>query len=327
MRFEAGERALELFSTSDAPVVKMKLLNEFGSQLCSVQEWDNVYAEAEESGHIKTLRDEQESSGGYGRFHSMDSSLDRKLPTMEAAAERMAQIGLRRNHSVHLGAKTYCERLLQDSDLWPEGTEPNDRWETGQEMFVASTLSWLDPENPLLDAAIEKWIEIAQRTFAGGLYDQDKEVDAHCEVTGATTMRNRYLTINNRYAVRLLGCRPRLLSDGIEKAYVKWLYSNPTGIGYLNAKVDVSCRHIAPRRLFRWIFSHILLSSFESYKAHAERTVEDLLQVRNGKGMWDFGPKASDYRLHLSETWRGKKNRETDHTVWVISLVNCALRA
>jgi len=48
---------------------------------------------------------------------------------------------------------------------------------------------------------------------------------------------------------------------------------------------------------------------------------EKLWGMRNGDGLWDFGPRANGNGFRLSESWRKKSNRLVDHSVIALLLL------
>jgi len=267
---------------------------------------------------VAELMAEQSHHGGWARFHSMDTKARRKIPTTEFAVWRAVQLGVEPSDKVLVRATTYLERLLTGTLKWPGHKEPNDRWPTGQEMFAAATLAEVRPEHGLLEPICRKWIQIAEQAFTSGRYDPEDEWRAHCRLTGATTMRNSYLVMNNRYAMRLLACYEHRLSDRTEKALVEWVWQDCGKLGYLDAPLAEPVGRLSPTVIERWFRSQMIMSRFRSWPSKMRETVRRLWDMQNADGVWDFGPTVG---LRLSENWRRRMSRAIDHSVHVLLLL------
>ena len=251
----------------------------------------------------------------------MDTKARRRIATTEFAVGRAIGLGLTRDDDLLSKAVDYLEGLLTGEIRWPEGKEANDRWPVGQEMFVSATLAQIEPSNKLLGPVYDKWTRIAENTFESGRYDAEKERQAHCELTGATTMRNSYLVLNNRYSLILLGNVQDCLDDDVEHALVDWIWNHPRGMGYLDAPLHAPFSEIGHNTVERWFASQEILSRFRSWRAKACKTMQEIRTSQNADGLWDFGPKARSRNLRLSETWRKQKDRVIDHSVRVLALL------
>jgi hypothetical protein len=106
-------------------------------------------------------------------------------------------------------------------------------------LFLASTLSLILPDHPILDAGRALWLEIARRTFQSGVYREDGEIKAHAELTGSS-IKSSYLVLRGKYQLNILGSIPGMLSADLENAQLKWLWERPDGIGYLSVPLGYS---------------------------------------------------------------------------------------
>lgn len=273
-----------------------------------------------ESRWVKSLAEEQGQDGGWARFHSMDRSAKRKTPTTEAAVERIVQLGVDPQSEIVQRTISYLEGLLSGKNPWPERKERNDRWPTGQEMFVAAMLAELQPDHQLLGEICRKWVKIAEAAFASGRYDPEAEWQAHCRLTGATSMRGSYLVLRNRYALILLSCPQARLSGRAEKALLDWLWAHPKGIGYADVPLTASMGRLKRTSGQQWLSSQMLLSRFPSWASKVSESIQELWASRNEEGLWDFG-EGMDL-AKLSEKHRRRVNRAIDHSVHVLLLLN-----
>jgi len=136
-----------------------------------------------------------------------------------------------------LSAAKYISRIMQGTTPFPDYPEKNDRWQTGKRLFLASTLSLIEPVHPILNVDRELWHEIARRTFESGKYNADAEIKAHQELTGAS-VKGRYLVLSSRYQLNILGLIPGMITIDLEEALLQWLIERPEGIGYLNVPLN-----------------------------------------------------------------------------------------
>ena len=273
---------------------------------------------------VNQLVAEQNDNGGWSRFHSMNSKVRHKIPTTEYAVFKARFLGLEQDDAILARAQCYCEGLLDGTIPWPEdeGKEPNDRWPVGEEMFVSATLAMIDPRHPRVQSVVEKWCHIAEAVFASGAYDPKAEWRAHCRLTGATTMRNSYLVLDNRYALTLLGCAQPGLKAYIERTLLDWLWQLPHGIGYLGVPLHIPVSQHQPRALGWWFTSHWILSRFGAWQEMIKTDVDALWSMQTPDGFWDFDAKAGLYNFHLSESWRKPKNRLIDQSLRVLLLMD-----
>ena len=225
---------------------------------------------------VAALAAEQQPNGGWSRFHSMNSKARHKIPTTEFGVSRALTLGLTKDDTVLHKAQSYLEGLLAGTIAWPEdeGKEPNDRWATGEEMFVSATLALLTPDHPILVPVMRKWCWIAEATFASGSYDPEAEWHAHCQLTGATSMRNSYLVLDNRYALTILGSAGDMLNPQTEKKLLDWLWTRPRGVGYLQVPLNSVLTHLSPRSLGRWFESQDILQRFPSWHRKIDPRVD-----------------------------------------------------
>jgi hypothetical protein len=210
------------------------------------------------SPQVRELAAEQVSDGSWGRLHSRDTRLKRRrILTTEAGVERGVSLGLTRNDPILSRARRYLTAVVRERAAIPDPPEKNDRWAAGVELFAGATLARFDPENPVLDALWLRWAKIAQRAFASGRFDANAEIEAHRELHGVRD-GVAYLTLSNRYAVALLGARRGQLPAKLRKAYARWLWALPHGLGYISVRCWTPPSE--PKRIAGWMRSVELIS-------------------------------------------------------------------
>ena len=125
--------------------------------------------------NVQVLAAEQWPDGSWGRLHSQDVTAGQRIRTTEFGVSRALALGLDPDHPI-LQAAANCLGGILSGRLEPrDPPEKNDRWPTGVQLFAAATLALIRPDDPLLDDPWALWLEIAQRSFAGGRYDDEAE--------------------------------------------------------------------------------------------------------------------------------------------------------
>ncbi len=154
-------------------------------------------------------------------------------------------------------------------------------------------------------------MEIASRSFPGGIYDPAAEWNAHIELRGIGIC---YL--GSRYVVSLLGSRSASLPTSLDHQIVEWVWNNPEGIGYLGS--NLRCPN--PFHIFQWLESLEILSTFQNWKSLARAAMVWLKENRSQAELWDFGLKVSKSSYFpLSDDWRRKGSRSIDHSTRVLA--------
>jgi hypothetical protein len=315
------ETAIRILEQTPGVVVRHRLLRDVLRVAPDSPELQQAKAALQTSRCVQQLAEQQWEDGGWGRFHSKDTRLKQRIPTTETGVERALSLGLDASHPILKKASTYILAIMRGEVEFPDYHEKNDRWPTGMRLFLASTLSRIHPDHPALRSDRELWHEIAVRAFRSGTYNEQDEIDAHAELTGAT-MKDSYLVLNGIYQLNILGSKPGMLTDEFEMAFLQWLWEKPDGIGYLGIPLRGS-PPTKPGPFDRWLRSLEVLSRlFPTWVNFAQPAVEWLWGQRDERWYWDFGPRPSTTQaLPLSDTWRDRRNRWFDWTTRVLILL------
>lgn len=311
------ETALKILRQSPDVIVRNKLKYEILGQSEIAQE--KLYLDA--SRHVQTLANEQHDDGSWGRFHSQDSRSKQKIPTTEFAVERAIYLGLGTTHPILVKAASYIEQVLDQTLPFLDYPETNNRWETGKRLFLASTLSCIQPDHPLVVSERSLWLAIAERAFQSGQYVQEDEIEAHAELTGAS-VKDSYLTLNGKYQLHLIGSHTGGLTSTLATSIVSWVWDHPDGIRYLGQPLKIPSG-VKTEVVDRWLSSLALIhKSFPSQAQLTQPAIDWLFAQQTGDGCWDFGPcPRTSCFLPLSESWRKSQNRRADWTTRVLSIL------
>jgi len=271
---------------------------------------------------IKELEREQRYDGSWGAFHSRSVKEKGKIPSTEVGIERALTLGLDYSHPILRRAGDYIINILEGEIPFPDYHEKNDRWKIGMNLFLCSTLSLIYPKHYILDSTRKLWLQIVKRTFNSGSYNENDEITAHKELTGAT-VKDSYLILNSRYHLILLGSKEGCLPEPLENLYIKWIYNLKEGIGYLEIPLFKIPPIDKPGFLDRWFVSHELLSRFypRIWCNLVHKDIKWLWNNQNEELFWNFGSQASTHYFPLSDSWRYKDNKQFDWTVRVLILL------
>jgi hypothetical protein len=254
----------------------------------------------------------QHADGTWGRFHSMDSTLNARFPTSETATRRALALGLDKDTPPLKEAAGFMAKVLAGEASWSDRVEKSEGWPNGVEAITAGTLAQVDPSTSSIRPAWEYWVEIAECSFSTGEYSLSAEWKAHKGLRG---LGIHYL--RSRYVLTLLGARSAHLPATLDRRIVDWIWRNPEGIGYLGADLQ----HPEPFHIFNWLESLEILSRFRCWREFAAGALGWLWNQRNTDGLWDFGAKVSrSYYFPLSDDWRKAGNRSIDHSTRVLVL-------
>lgn len=315
------ETAYKILEQDPGIIVRYRLLRDVINKAPNCPEILQAKDNLGKSLCIQELGKEQWANGGWGAFHSRSTLLKQKIPSTEVGVERALALGLEASHPVLHRASAYILDIMHGKTPFPDYNERNDRWQTGVRLFLASTLSLIFPDHPDLNGDRELWCEIARRSFQSGRYNEEDEIKAHHDLTGAT-VKDSYLVLNGMYQLNILGSKPGTISDELERAMLKWLWEKPRGIGYLT--VPLNQPPLAkPGAFDRWLTSlEMLARLFPSWAHFAQSSVEWLWYQKDQEGYWDFGPRpGSISSLPLSDNWRARQNRKFDWTTRILILL------
>ena len=321
MIYAIETKAYRILEQSPDIVVRYRLLRDVlakpadNVQLCQAKE------NLQNSLNVQILANEQWADGGWGAFHSRSTRLKQKIPSTEVGVERALALGLDATHPILEQTTRYLLSIINGEIPFPDYHEKNNRWQTGMRLFLASTLSLIHPNHPVLDKDRELWFSIAEMTFQSGMYSEKDEIEAHARFTGAT-VKDSYLVLNNRYQLNILGSIPGTLPVELEKALLRWLWERPDGIGYLEIPLNREPPS-TPSQIDHWLASlELLARCFPLWVNFAQGSIDWLWNQQNEQGYWDFGTKPSSIsNFPLSDSWRKKENRVFDWTTRVLTLL------
>jgi hypothetical protein len=316
--------AHKILGDEPEPVVRFRLLRDVLRTPAEDPDLQAAQDALKQSQQLKTLAKEQRRNGSWGRFHTADSQVKKKIITTEAGVDRAFALGLDASHPVLKKAADYILQVMEGEKPFPDRAEVNDRWELGMRLFLGSTLSKIYPRHPALIPERALWQAIATRTFQRGAYNENSEIKAHSVLTGAT-VKDSYLRLNGKYQVALLGSDPRGLAPRLELTWLNWLWNLEEGIGYLGVSLS-GPPPTQPVNIDRWLESlELLANAFPSWREQAKPAIDWLWKQQDTDGFWDFGPRpATLTNMPFSDSWRRRVNRPFDWSTRVLVLLRKA---
>lgn len=285
----------EILAEHPDPVVYYRLLRDVLKKPRDDQDIIQARHNLNHSRWVHQLEGEQCENGSWGRFHTMDTKKRQKIVTTEFGVTRARALGLDASHPILLKTIQYITGLLNHVIPFPdrrEVTVPN--WDDSIQLIQAATLAQIQPDAPILDGVWDR------------LY---------------TTILQGY----TRYNVAFLGSRVDRLPKDVEKKYVEQVWNHQGGIAYFGIPLSSPPQPLKGA-IDKWFSSMEVLSLFPSWRLYAEDALNQLWELRNDRGFWDFGPRPA-WSPHggawfpLSESWRKKGARQTDWTTRVLILL------
>jgi len=244
----------------------------------------------------------------------MDSKLKRKWSTTEIAMTRLKYLGLDRANSSVQKACLYCETLLNDLSLWPEGMEKNQLFPRAVPVYITTVLSHFGSEDLLYQQYKNALLSLLNEAFKDGTYNQEALVQRAKKTLGIE-IHGTYIGLNSKYLLVFFHHHEKQIDKEIQKKYLKWLHEQDR-IFYSAESLKTT---ITPLSDLGMICRKVeLLSYLSSLYGFSEEFIEDLnaLSVmRQSDGCWDFG---NGFRCpRLSENWGNSANRKFDQTFYI----------
>lgn len=319
--------ARKLVSETDSPAVCVRLYRD----VLGIDPIDTRLLEAEarllKSDLTRNILDHQHANGSWGRLHSSRSQPRSVVPTTEFAVRRLRSLGVSPGHPSLTRAADYLVGLLRGIHPLTE-RERNQLWETGWQLFAASTLAQIFPRHPAVVAIRDRWIRVAQISCAQGAYDPDREVEAQREVNAIDAPDGdlRYLRITSKYAIELFASARQCLPEETESALLGHIAQSPEGLGYFNVPVaGPSAERPAPRVLDAWIMSLELLIRFDRSRELCNPALDRLARLQRDDGLWDLGRRSlslQSFTFPLQEGRWTRNLRSIDWTTRILCLLS-----
>ena len=121
------EIANRILQENPDPVVRFRILRD----VLRVAPDANAVTEARRqmltSRWVRELRNDQCKDGSWGRFHSRDSKIKKKIMTTEMGVDRGLALGLDATDQVFKPTVNYLSKLLDRSDDFPDPPEHDNR--------------------------------------------------------------------------------------------------------------------------------------------------------------------------------------------------------
>lgn len=304
----------ELIERFQSPTIVYRLRHEIaGEDASNLKMWKSRILDCPAA---LSLENEQNSDGGWGRFHSRQTNVLTKIPTTEFAVRRAISLGIDENDPILARAVTYLRRLVFENAI-PDPEEKNPRWPIGVQLFLGATAGLACRDATWIDQTRSLWGKILTRTFRSGHYNAEHERKAHIELLGID-VTNSYLAYPNRYQFELLGTGNSLEPD-IGQRMIEDLITHNRKIGYLDHSLNPP-EAVTSSSVDKWLRSWEVVSRLNVRSPHISNVRDWITSQRCDYG-WDFGALRKNEVFPLSSDWRIKQRRTDDWTARVLLLL------
>lgn len=184
---------------------------------------------------LDILKSEQEDNGSFGRFHTQNTKVKKKIKTSEHAAQILYYLGETRSNPIVFNLCNYFENLLNDLSIWPDNFEKNDTYKFGVPLFIASHLAFFESNNQTYLNIVNTWVQILNNTFINGYYDALSLSTISKQLIGLDIV-GTYINLNSKYVLYLLIRNYKLIDKVIFTSYLTWLKT--IKIKYIDLTLD-----------------------------------------------------------------------------------------
>ncbi len=297
-----------ILSQNPEPVIQYLLYRDIFKFSINSSEIIDSKRELNNNHWVKVLSKEQQEDGSWGPLYSQDSSSKNKIITTEYGVRKSIILGLDGKDEILKRASQNLVHIL-NTGFCLDRPEKNERWSTGLKLFASSTLSLIHPNHKLVREQQNIWRNIINSTFSSGKYDPLAEKKAHKEFTGIIG-ELKYLKLNSKYHLELLGSKLNLLHRDIENLYFDWIANQVGSISYISLPLNKPMNEIGLRDLESWLLSMEILSKFNNWIKYSLPGLMWLWKNKDQNGPWNFGTKSrsSVSLFPLSRDWRSGRS-------------------
>jgi hypothetical protein len=208
------------------------------------------------------------------------------------------------------------ERMIDDY------SEKKHDWQLFTKMMLSAWVKLFDPGNDQALIFARQWAYVAERSFAGGVFDRDSHAEAFMEQFGRPPRPQSGFEMGYGYlydAYLLQG----ILSPETERHYLDFCLSRPDGIYYVGSgRLDKLPPTFASRQTSLYLAGLEALAGYGQAYDRLGFAAVWLNANKNTDGTWDLGLKANDgIYFPLSDSWRKSKDRLADCTERVTKLL------
>jgi hypothetical protein len=258
----------------------------------------------------KTLKEEQELNGGWGRFHSMDSKSKKKIKTTEQAMLKLYLLGMNQTDEVAKKGLDYCVYILNNLNEFPDRYEKSERFKDGVEIFIASKIALFGSSDNKYLEVVNKWKCLLLAAFGEGDYNEKNLLE---EATRLNMEYGFYVSLNSLNAMELFLGNLDILPKDVQMNYLKWLKTCDQ-IFYSKANLkDYEYMNVYQKS--DWVINLILLKSFYGFNEVFDKEIEHVKHMLKN----DLGTLFSDYKV--SESWRVRGNKIRDQHYYLKKVI------
>ncbi len=263
----------------------------------------------------------QKEDGTWGNeFHSMAMPKAKHPLTTEQALRRLWILGFTIEDAPirkAVDCMTSCLRGERRIDNYWEKTMD---WDLFTKLMLSTWVKIFEPDNELALAFAKQWVNIIEKTFAGGSYNSETYREAYQWEFYKKAKGPREIDFVSFYQINLL---QGLLSEETESRMLDYVINHDGGIYYIYGKpIRELPKDFATLETSRYLAAVEMLANYKSAKEKLKFVAEWLEANQDENGQWDLGTKAKDnFYFPLSDSWRTAEYRKADCTEKVLSIL------
>ena len=208
------------------------------------------------------------------------------------------------------------ECYLNGSALWPDTIEKHPGFIIALNTIVASNLSLLLPDHPLLQNKRRYCAENITKAFYNGVFVEDIWIAEN------KRCNEIYLNAYMVHPARLLQ-NNSWLSEEVQRKYLKYLWNRKEGIYYISNSAPADTASLESKKFNTWLSNLEALSGFSLFSEFMQQGALHHLQSEAKRLMTKeiILPTAHPVYGHYSESWRTKDKHRYDLLLRILRLL------
>ncbi len=267
----------------------------------------------------KEIIAKQNPEGSWGYFHTLSEA--GKYPiTTEQALRRLQILGYTIADEPIEKAVSYMSDCLAGKKQIPDRREKLHDWDIFTNLMLSTWIRRFTNEIDRANLVAETWFNIIAQAFSKGKYIHNDYVNAYETAFGMKPRGGRLVDFVSFYQVSLISNQ---LDESTENKVFDYILNKQDGIYYIYGQcLSILPDSFASKQASRYLGAIELLSLYRKNISKLKFVTDWLKNNQNQHGCWDMGSGVKDkIYFPLSDTWRHKKNRESDCTSRINNLL------
>lgn len=261
----------------------------------------------------------QNLEGSWGYFHTL--SEPSKYPiTTEQALRRLQILGYTIDDEPIEKAVSYMSDCLAGKKQMPDRREKLHDWDIFTNLMLSTWIRRFTNEIDKANLVAETWSNIVTHAFLKGKYIHDDYVNAYETTFGMKPRGGRLVDFVSFYQVSLISNQ---LDESTENKVFDYILNKHDGIYYIYDQcLSILPDSFASKQASRYLGAIELLALYRKNISKLKFVIDWLNNNQKQHGYWDMGSGVKDkIYFPLSDTWRQKKNLESDCTSRINNLL------